>query len=253
MVGSSAWPEEADALLDALEAEVAAELTEQRDLARDTAVALEQEGARLQAERDEFCNRVDTLTAVAKGNKQHVASMYGDLQETLRERNEARARVAELGARDTPTWRQRAETAEARVAELETERKRYVGAEPTIAEEMAHLNRCIDAVLDLCDIATRAGITSGGPFTVDSVRNAAEGLGTRTTYPPAMPWAALMDTEDLQDFLGDLIDTLNSDQPTTRDVLAEVEKTCASHRAIAEAQHAHNTADGPNAEAGEGQ
>jgi hypothetical protein len=179
MVGSNAGPEEADALLDALEAEATAELTAQRDLARDTAVTLEQENAQLLAER-----------------------------------------------------------------------AKYVGAEPTIAEEMAYLSRCLDAVLELCDTATQAGITSGGPFTVDSVRNAAEGLGTRTTYPPAMPWAALMDDEDLHDFLGDLINALHADGPPL-DVLTEVEKTCASHRVIAEAQHAHNTAPGPNADGGE--
>jgi hypothetical protein len=35
---------------------------------------------RLRAERDEFCNRVDTLTAVAKGNKRHVREMFLELQ-----------------------------------------------------------------------------------------------------------------------------------------------------------------------------
>jgi hypothetical protein len=54
-------------------------------------------------------------------------------------------------------------------------------------------------------------------------------------YPPALPWAGLMDDEDLHDFL---------------DVaLAEVEATCGRWRAIAEAQHAHNTAPGPDVEA----
>ena len=35
---------------------------------------------RLRAERDEFCNRVDTLTAVAKGNKRHVQDLFLELQ-----------------------------------------------------------------------------------------------------------------------------------------------------------------------------
>ena len=67
------------------------------------------------------------------------------------------------------------------------------------------------------------------------------------SYPPALPWAALMDDEDLREFLGDLIDALNSTPATGRSVLAEVEKTCATWRLIAEAQHGHNTAPGPDA------
>lgn len=35
---------------------------------------------RLRAERDEFCNRVDTLTTVAKGNKRHVQELFLELQ-----------------------------------------------------------------------------------------------------------------------------------------------------------------------------
>ncbi len=35
---------------------------------------------RLRAERDEFCNRVDTLTAVAQGNKRHVVSLTTECQ-----------------------------------------------------------------------------------------------------------------------------------------------------------------------------
>ncbi|WP_199572669.1 hypothetical protein [Streptomyces murinus] len=53
---------------------------------------------RLKAERDEFCDRVDTLTAVAKGNKRHVAELFAELQKMQRERDEALARVAELEA-----------------------------------------------------------------------------------------------------------------------------------------------------------
>jgi hypothetical protein len=34
----------------------------------------------LRAERDKFCDRVDTLTAVAQGNKRHVQEMFLELQ-----------------------------------------------------------------------------------------------------------------------------------------------------------------------------
>jgi hypothetical protein len=51
---------------------------------------------RLRAERDAFCDRVDTLTEVAKGNKRHVQEMFAQLQTAQRKRDEALARVAEL-------------------------------------------------------------------------------------------------------------------------------------------------------------
>jgi hypothetical protein len=65
-------------------------------------------------------------------------------------------------------------------------------------------------------------------------------------YPASLPWAALMDDEDLLDFLDELTDA------ATRNVscverLAEVERACSTWRLIAEAQHGHNTAPGPDA------
>ncbi|MFE1192863.1 hypothetical protein ACFW6E_08690 [Streptomyces olivaceoviridis] len=179
-----------------------------------------EESARLRSERNEFCDRVDTLTAVAKGNKQHVQSLFAELQRAQRERDEARARVAEL----------------------EAERAKYVGREPTIAEEMAYLSRCLDSVLALCEQAEKQGVTSGGPFTVDAVRAAAEGLVERTSYPPALSWARLMDDEDLEEFLADLTAAIVGRDGEA--AIAEIEDTCARWRAIAEAQHAHNTAPG---------
>lgn len=145
---------------------------------------------------------------------------------------------------------------EKELAEARAELAKYVGHEPTIADEMAYLSRCLDAVRDVCDDAEKQATRWEQPLPVPEwvakVRSATDGLEERRSYPPALPWAQLMDDEDLHDFLGDLIDALHSDRPTTLEVLAEVEKTCASHRAIAEAQHAHNTAAGPNAEMGEG-
>lgn len=51
---------------------------------------------RLRAERNEFCDRVDTLTSVAQGNKRHVRELFAEVQTAQRERDEALARVAEL-------------------------------------------------------------------------------------------------------------------------------------------------------------
>lgn len=74
----------------------------------------------------------------------------------------------------------------------------------------------------------------------------------RTSYPPAFPWAQLMDDEDLADFLAELQHAIATPGATPDEALAEVEEACGTWRLIAETQHAHNTAAGPNAEAGEG-
>lgn len=69
-----------------------------------------------------------------------------------------------------------------------------------------------------------------------------------------LPWTELMDGEDLHDFLGELAEAaqgffrpLTDDAETLRDVKA----VCGTWRNIAEAQYAHNTTPGPNAEGSE--
>lgn len=82
---------------------------------------------RLRAERDEFCDRVDTLTAVARGNKRHVAGLVVQLQSMQRERDEALARVAALELERRSTNEALSDAAEAlreqrdRLADLEAE------------------------------------------------------------------------------------------------------------------------------------
>jgi hypothetical protein len=151
----------------------------------------------------------------------------------------------------------------AEVDRLRRELAKYVGAEPTIAEEMAYLSRCLDSVLGLCNKAEKQAGRWEDPLPVPewvaTVRAAAEGLVERTSYPPALPWAGLMDTDDLAEFLRDLDATMRdgarqahqAGQPQAPAVLSALEKTCATWRPIAEAQHAHNTAPGPDAEGGE--
>ncbi len=75
------------------------------------------------------------------------------------------------------------------------------------------------------------------------------GDGTRS-YPPAMPWAALLDHEDLTDFLDELAAAAIR-HASSEVALAEVEKACSTWRLIAEAQHGHNTAPGPKPTEGE--
>ncbi|WP_255951610.1 hypothetical protein [Streptomyces odontomachi] len=74
-----------------------------------------------------------------------------------------------------------------------------------------------------------------------------ESQGQAENYPPALPWAVLMDDEDLAEFLDELKDAADRFGPPT-ETLAEVEKACGTWRMIAEAQHAHNTAVGPDTE-----
>lgn len=144
----------------------------------------------------------------------------------------------------------------AELKQLRAELKKYVGKEPTIADEMAHLNRCIDAVdaLQLPETLKVDSISgdyrNGYIHALADMRTALE-APERKTYPPALPWAQLMEDEDLSDFLDELMDATTT--PGHSKALAEVEATCARWRVIAEAQHAHNTAPGPDAETGEGQ
>jgi hypothetical protein len=130
---------------------------------------------------------------------------------------------------------------------------------------MAYLSHCLHAVYDVCEEAVRQATRWENPLPipewVETVRAAADGLTERKSYPPALPWAHLMDEDDLAEFLRDITSTMLA---TTLDArlasrlpghteLTALEKVCATWRLIAEAQHAHNTAEGPAAEAGEDQ
>lgn len=75
---------------------------------------------------------------------------------------------------------------------------------------------------------------------------APEPQASAESYPPALPWAALMDDEDLLDFLDELTDAATQNVSCV-ERLAEVERACGRWRLIAEAQHGHNTAPGPDA------
>lgn len=126
-----------------------------------------------------------------------------------------------------------------RVTELEAERKRYVGVEPTIAEEMAYISRCLDAVHQVCDDTVRQATRWENPLPVpewvEQVRTAADGEWTADTPRPALPWAHTMDDGDLHLFLDDLVSAAmgrwrsDPDIPD-RQVLADVEKACADWR-----------------------
>lgn len=66
----------------------------------------------------------------------------------------------------------------AEVDRLRAELAKYVGVEPTVAEEMSYLHRCLDSVLALCDDAERRAGRWENPVPVpewvEQVRMAAE-------------------------------------------------------------------------------
>lgn len=68
---------------------------------------------------------------------------------------------------------------EARLTELEATLERYVGKEPTVAEEMAYLNRCLNAVHAVCALAEKQATRWEHPLPlpewVATVRKAAGG------------------------------------------------------------------------------
>lgn len=66
-------------------------------------------------------------------------------------------------------------------------------------------------------------------------------------YGSVFPWAALMDAEDLAEFLAELEHAIATSGATPAEALAAVEKACGTWRLIAEAQHGHNAAPGPDA------
>jgi hypothetical protein len=74
-------------------------------------------------------------------------------------------------------------------------------------------------------------------------------------YPPVLPWALLLDPVDLAAFLRDLEGSMRgaaaradmTSRPQAPHVLEALERVCGTWRAIAETQHAHNTAPGPHA------
>ncbi|MGW0012426.1 hypothetical protein ACWDVX_22120 [Streptomyces tendae] len=79
---------------------------------------------------------------------------------------------------------------------------------------------------------------------LEAAQQPAEG----SSYPSALPWARLMDAEDLAEFLAEVEHAIATPGATPAEALAAVEKRCGTWRVIAEAQHAHNTAPGPDAE-----
>ena len=128
------------------------------------------------------------------------------LKSARRGRGKLRARVAELEAERHSTNESLSDAAEAmrvqrdRIAELEATLAKYVGVEPTVAEELAYVSRCLHAVYDVCDAAEKQAIRWEQPLPVPDwvalVRNAADGV---MDAAPALPPAPRRQQEDPHD------------------------------------------------------
>ncbi|MFC7983868.1 hypothetical protein [Streptomyces sp. NPDC057336] len=82
--------------------------------------------------------------------------------------------------------------------------------------------------------------------TEQSVEELKREHAANTSYSSALPWARLMDDEDLSEFLAEVEHAIATPGATPAEGLAAVEEACGTWRLIAEAQHAHNIAPGPD-------
>ncbi|MFD5220275.1 hypothetical protein ACFWMH_21825 [Streptomyces tendae] len=172
-------------------------------------------------------------------------------------REDLRARILELEA-DREASDREYEAATARIAELEAAAETALPWAHTMPESDLHLflDDLVGAAMnrwrteaDGSDVPDR---TTLALVEAACAKWRTPGKGYRSdepdVYPPALPWARLMDDDDLEEFLADLTAAIIGRDGTA--ALDEVEKTCGTWRLIAEAQHAHNTAPGPAAQGG---
>jgi hypothetical protein len=155
--------------------------------------------------------------------------------ELVTENGSLRARVAELEAERHSTNESLSEAAEA----LRADRDRIAELE----QQTAMVCRACEAPVRWVDSPTGGWWNHADP--TENGHGITPKPAPLKSYPPALPWAALMDHEDVSDFLDELAASAIT-HASSEVALAEVEKTCSTWRLIAEAQHAHNTAPGPD-------
>ncbi|MFB7832063.1 hypothetical protein [Streptomyces sp. NPDC056056] len=131
-------------------------------------------------ERDSYAKWLEQEQGVTLQLRAQVAELQGERHST----NEALSDAAEQLRRDRD-----------QIAELEAERKKYVGVEPTVAEELAYVSRCLQAVHAVCDAAEKQATRWEHPLPVPEwvalVRNAANGvMDSAPELPPAPDPAA---------------------------------------------------------------
>ncbi|AIV35562.1 hypothetical protein [Streptomyces sp. CCM_MD2014] len=123
----------------------------------------------------------------------------------------------------------------------------------TIAENVVRASACQEAAGRIANLPQDYELDPGRGDAVQLLNRMAADAHQPGTYPPALPWARLLDAEDLAEFFRNLDAAMRgaardahlAAKPQSPAVLEAFEKTCASWRATAEAQHAHNYAPGP--------
>jgi len=138
--------------------------------------------------------------------------------------------------------------------DLDTQYKVQAGACGALANGFASSGNVAHIVGDSDRVRyQRASFIAQAPRDIDTLLAEIDRLRARVAElerpsdGSALPWAALMDDEDLADFLDEL-EHAAARMGTPAEALADVEKACGTWRLIAEAQHAHNTAAGPNSD-----
>lgn len=157
------------------------------------------------------------LAAVRAESDQLYSDLTGaDLARWEEENDARRARVAAANAR------KRAATLRTERDEAREQLAKYVGHEPTIAEEMAYLSRCWNAVHDVCDDAEKQAKRWEQPLPVpewvERVRAAA--TGEQTTVPR---------TE--RSYWVDIADALNAAERAGMAVGIDLDGTLTDHNA----------------------
>jgi len=122
-----------------------------------------------------FTHQPDTISSHGGADRQYLAEEKRGIRCSRAQAVYPAATVTGLLAENAELRTQLA-TAERQARDLED---RYVGNEPTVAEEMAYLNRCLNAVFAVCALAEKQAIRWENPLPVPewiaSIRKAAGG------------------------------------------------------------------------------
>lgn len=218
--------------------------------------AYDEDQARRHPMIQELRARLTELEAVLYTVQAHGRTYLEQRNAHAKELLKLRPRVAELEA-DREASDREYEAATARIAELEARLGEYErpADEDPIAYVLADQGDVPETALGKVqavllahygelprpDMAVGLLLTN---LRTELLAAPADGGG----YPPALPWARQMDADDVEGFLADLANAASGDNDLG--TLDEVESAIARWRMIGEAQHAHNTAPGPDADEG---
>ncbi|MGV2914610.1 hypothetical protein [Streptomyces alfalfae] len=165
----------------------------------------------------------------------------------------ALSQAGEEAGSEAYALRERVSRLQARVRDLETQLNSQARPEPAAPSPAdIRADAFQEAAGRIANLPQDYELDPGRGDAVRLLNGLAAGVDRATVYPPVFPWARLMDQEDLEEFVTELRGVTapldeNGWRKAAEDILAAVEAACATWRAIAEAQHAHNTAPGPDA------